>query len=389
MKQYSRVCERVDLDAIFYNFQMMKANIKDGVQMIAVIKTDGYGHGAVQIARLLEPVDYIWGYAVATLDEAVVLRKNDIKKPILVLGCIFPDQWEAMIENEVRMTTYTVEMAKGVSNLAVKMGKDAYIHIKLDTGMSRLGFQIHEDSVDAIEEISKMPGLKLEGMFTHFAKADETDKAYTDVQIGKYNYMRDELKKRGVTFPIYHCSNSAGIIDIKKANMDLVRAGISIYGLYPSEEVEKKNVPLRPAMELISHVSYVKTVPEGTPVSYGGTYVTKRPSRIATIPVGYADGYARGLSNKGAVLIHGKRAPICGRVCMDQFMVDVTDIPEVKMGDEVILIGSAGEETITMEEVGELSGRFNYEFVCNLGKRIPRVFRRNGKIIARKDHFSE
>ena len=176
MKQYSRVCERVDLDAIFYNFQMMKANIKDGVQMIAVIKTDGYGHGAVQIARLLEPVDYIWGYAVATLDEAVVLRKNDIKKPILVLGCIFPDQWEAMIENEVRMTTYTVEMAKGVSNLAVKMGKDAYIHIKLDTGMSRLGFQIHEDSVDAIEEISKMPGLKLEGMFTHFAKADETDK---------------------------------------------------------------------------------------------------------------------------------------------------------------------------------------------------------------------
>ena len=181
MKQYSRVCERVDLDAIFYNFQMMKANIKDGVQMIAVIKTDGYGHGAVQIARLLEPVDYIWGYAVATLDEAVVLRKNEIKKPILVLGCIFPDQWEVMIENEVRMTTYTVEMAKGVSNLAVKMGKDAYIHIKLDTGMSRLGFQIHEDSVDAIEEISKMPGLKLEGMFTHFAKADETDKAYTTI----------------------------------------------------------------------------------------------------------------------------------------------------------------------------------------------------------------
>ena len=157
-----------------------------------------------------------------------------------------------------------------------KMEKDAYIHIKLDTGMSRLGFQIHEDSVDAIEEISKMPGLKLEGMFTHFAKADETDKAYTDVQIGKYNYMRDELKKRGVTFPIYHCSNSAGIIDIKKANMDLVRPGISIYGLYPSEEVEKKNVPLRPAMELISHVSYVKTVPEGTPVSYGGTYVTEK-----------------------------------------------------------------------------------------------------------------
>ena len=379
MKQYSRVCERVDLDAIFYNFQMMKANIKDGVQMIAVIKTDGYGHGAVQIARLLEPVDYIWGYAVATLDEAVVLRKHEIKKPILVLGCIFPDQWEAMIENEVRMTTYTVEMAKGVSNLAVKMGKDAYIHIKLDTGMSRLGFQIHEDSVDAIEEISKMPGLKLEGMFTHFAKADETDKAYTDVQIGKYNYMRDELKKRGVTFPIYHCSNSADIIDIKKANMDLVRAGISIYGLYPSEEVEKKNVPLKPAMELISHVSYVKTVPAGTPVSYGGTYVADRKLRVATVPVGYADGYPRQLSGKGWVLVHGKKAPILGRVCMDQFMIDVTEIPGVEKGDQVTLIGRDGDEFISIEEMGDLSGRFSYEFACEISDRVPRVYIKDGK----------
>ena len=336
MKQYSRVCERVDLDAIFYNFQMMKANIKDGVKMIAVIKTDGYGHGAVQIARLLEPVDYIWGYAVATLDEAVVLRKNEIKKPILVLGCIFPDQWEAMIENE---------------------------------------------------EISKMPGLKLEGMFTHFAKADETDKAYTDVQIGKYNYMRDELKKRGVTFPIYHCSNSAGIIDIKKANMDLVRAGISIYGLYPSEEVEKKNVPLRPAMELISHVSYVKTVPEGTPVSYGGTYVTEKETSLATIPVGYGDGYPRSLSNKGYVLIHGKKAPIRGRVCMDQFMVDVTDIPDVKFGDKVTLVGKDGDEFLPVETLSDLSGRFNYEFVCDLGKRIPREYIQNGQVIEQVDYF--
>ena len=382
MKQYSRVCERVDLDAIFYNFQMMKANIKDGVKMIAVIKTDGYGHGAVQIARLLEPVDYIWGYAVATLDEAVVLRKNDIKKPILVLGCIFPDQWEAMIENEVRMTTYTVEMAKEVSNLAVKMGKNAYIHIKLDTGMSRLGFQIHEDSVDAIEEISKMPGLKLEGMFTHFAKADETDKAYTDVQIGKYNYMRDELKKRGVSFPIYHCSNSAGIIDIKKANMDLVRAGISIYGLYPSEEVEKKNVPLRPAMELISHVSYVKTVPEGTPVSYGGTYVTEKETSLATIPVGYADGYSRRLSNRGSVLIHGTRCPILGKVCMDQCMVDVSAVPQAKVGDTVTLIGRDGEDEITAAEIAGIMETIHYEVVCDISKRVTRVYLKNGKEVS-------
>ena len=253
--------------------------------------------------------------------------------------------------------------------------------------MSRLGFQIYEDSVDAIEEISKMPGLKLEGMFTHFAKADETDKAYTDVQIGKYNYMRDELKKRGVTFPIYHCSNSAGIIDIKKANMDLVRAGISIYGLYPSEEVEKKNVPLKPAMELISHVSYVKTVPAGTPVSYGGTYVTEKETSLATIPVGYGDGYPRSLSNKGYVLIHGKKAPIRGRVCMDQFMVDVTDIPDVKFGDKVTLVGKDGDEFLTVETLSDLSGRFNYEFVCDLGKRIPREYIQNGQVIEQVDYF--
>ena len=387
MKNYSRVCERVDLDAIAYNFQMMKANIKKDVHMIAVIKTDGYGHGAVQIARLLENTDYIWGYATATLEEAVILRKHGIQKPILVLGCIFPDQWEEMIQNEVRMTTYTTDMAKGVSDLAVRLGKDAYIHIKLDTGMSRLGFQINENSVDAIEEISKMPGLKLEGLFTHFSKADETDKKYTDEQIEKYCYMQEELKKRGVTFEFYHCSNSAGIIDVPKANMDLVRAGISIYGLYPSEEVRKLNVPLKPAMELISHVAYVKTVPAGTPVSYGATYVTDRETRLATIPVGYGDGYPRSLSNKGYVLIHGKKAPICGRICMDQFMVDITDIPDVKFGDKVTLIGKDGEEILPVETLSDLSGRFNYEFVCDLGKRIPREYIQNGEVVEQSDYF--
>ena len=389
MKQYSRVCERVDLDAIFYNFQMMKANIKDGVQMIAVIKTDGYGHGAVQIARLLEPVDYIWGYAVATLDEAVALRKNEIKKPILVLGCIFPDQWEAMIENEVRMTTYTVEMAKGVSNLAVKMGKDAYIHIKLDTGMSRLGFQIHEDSVDAIEEISKMPGLKLEGMFTHFAKADEADKTHVHGQIAAYQKMLTMLEERGVEIPLKHCSNSAGIIDLPEVNMDAVRAGIILYGLLPSDEVQKERIDLEPVMTLKSKVIHIKTLEKGRTISYGGTYEVTHTERIATIPVGYGDGYPRSLSNKGWVLIHGQKAPICGRICMDQFMVDVTDIPKVRVGDEVTLIGTDGSETLSMNELGELSERFNYEFACDLGKRIPRVFYADGKIVDTKDYFDE
>ncbi len=387
MKQYNRVCARIDLDAIEYNMEMMHKNTREGVSMISVIKTDGYGHGAVQIARMLEPKDYIWGYAVATLDEAVVLRKRGIKKPILVLGCIFPDQWEAAITHEIRFTVYTKEMAEGISELAGKLGKDAYVHIKLDTGMSRLGFLIQEESAEIITEITRLPGLIMEGMFTHFAKADETDKTFTNKQYEGYLWMKKRLEENGVTFQYYHCCNSAGIIDVKEANLDLVRAGISTYGLYPSEEVEKENVPLKPALELVSHVAHVKWVDEGTPVSYGGTYITKRRTRIATIPVGYGDGYPRSLSNKGYVLIHGKEAPILGRVCMDQFMVDVTEIEDVAFGDVVTLVGENEGAHLPVEVLSDLSGRFNYEFVCDLGKRIPREFIRHGEVVEQMDYF--
>ena len=387
MKQYNRVCARIDLDAIEYNMEMMHKNTREGVSMISVIKTDGYGHGAVQIARMLEPKDYIWGYAVATLDEAVVLRKRGIKKPILVLGCIFPDQWEAAITHEIRFTVYTKEMAEGISELAGKLGKDAYVHIKLDTGMSRLGFLIQEESAEIITGITRLPGLIMEGMFTHFAKADETDKTFTNKQYEGYLWMKKRLEENGVTFQCYHCCNSAGIIDVKEANLDLVRAGISTYGLYPSEEVEKENVPLKPALELVSHVAHVKWVDEGTPVSYGGTYITKRRTRIATIPVGYGDGYPRSLSNKGYVLIHGKEAPILGRVCMDQFMVDVTEIEDVAFGDVVTLVGENEGAHLPVEVLSDLSGRFNYEFVCDLGKRIPREFIRHGEVVEQMDYF--
>lgn len=387
MKQYNRVCARIDLDAIEYNMEMMHKNTREGVSMISVIKTDGYGHGAVQIARMLEPKDYIWGYAVATLDEAVVLRKRGIKKPILVLGCIFPDQWEAAITHEIRFTVYTKEMAEGISELAGKLGKDAYVHIKLDTGMSRLGFLIQEESAESITEITRLPGLIMEGMFTHFAKADETDKTFTNKQYEGYLWMKKRLEENGVTFQYYHCCNSAGIIDVKEANLDLVRAGISTYGLYSSEEVEKENVPLKPALELVSHVAHVKWVDEGTPVSYGGTYITKRRTRIATIPVGYGDGYPRSLSNKGYVLIHGKEAPILGRVCMDQFMVDVTEIEDVAFGDVVTLVGENEGAHLPVEVLSDLSGRFNYEFVCDLGKRIPREFIRHGEVVEQMDYF--
>lgn len=387
MKSYTRVYARIDLDAIEHNMEMMKKNLKEGVSMISVIKTDGYGHGSVQIARMLASKEYIWGYAVATLDEAVVLRKGGITRPILVLGCIFPDQWETAVDQDVRFTVYTKEMAEGISRTALEKGKQAFVHIKLDTGMSRLGFLIREESADTIEEISRLPGLVMEGIYTHFAKADETDKSFTQKQIGDYLWMKKRLEEKGVAFKYYHCSNSAGIIDVKEANLDLVRAGISTYGLYPSEEVKKENVPLRPAMELISHVAHVKWVEKGTPVSYGSTYVTKRRTKIVTIPVGYGDGYPRSLSNKGYVLIHGQKAPILGRVCMDQFMVDATEIEDVNFGDRVTLVGSDGDAHLPVEVLSDLSGRFNYEFVCDLGKRIPREFVRHGEVVEQMDYF--
>lgn len=388
MKKYSRVCARIDLDAIEYNMEMMKKNIAADTKIIAVLKTDAYGHGAVQIARLFESVEYIWGYAVATADEAVLLKEKGLKKPVLVLGCVFPEQWAEMIEKEVRMTCYSEEMAEGVSSLAFDMGKKAYLHIKIDTGMGRLGFSVCEESVDKIAGIAAMPCLVLEGMFTHFAKADETDKGYTDQQIKEYLWMKKALEERKICFPYCHCSNSAGIIDIKEANMDLVRAGISIYGMYPSEEVREENVPLKPAMELISHVTYVKWIEAGTSISYGGTYTAKEKRKIATIPVGYGDGYPRSLSNKGYVLIHGRKAPICGRVCMDQFMVDVTEIEDVKFGDRVVLVGYDGAEHLPVETLGDISGRFNYEFVCCLSKRIPREYLRQGKLVKQIDFFT-
>ena len=389
MEKHSRVYAEIDLDAISYNMEQMKKRVGEGAKFIAVVKTDGYGHGAVPIACMLDDDPDVWGYATATLEEAVELHRAGIQKPTMVLGCVVPDQYEEMIKEEVRATVYTLDMAHEISNLARKLGKTAYFHIKIDTGMERLGFPATEESADLIGQIEKLPNVCLEGMFTHFAKADEYDKTFTKEQIQKFKKMIAMMEDRGVSIPVKHCSNSAGIAEIREANMDMVRAGITLYGLWPSEEVDQNSLDLKPVMELKTHVAYVKDLEAGRAISYGGTFITKRDSRIATIPVGYADGYCRGLSNTGSVLIHGKRAPICGRVCMDQFMVDVTDIPDVKIGDEVTLIGRDGDEVITMEEVGSLSGRFNYEFVCVLGKRIPRVFYRDGKRIASQEYFDE
>lgn len=387
MKNYLRVCAEINLDAAEYNFKSMKENLTPGTKMAAVVKTDGYGHGAVPIAQMAEEYDYIWGFAVATIEEACLLRGAGITKPILILGFVFPDGYEELIRHDVRPAVFKLSMARQLSAEAVRQGKKVHMHIKVDTGMSRIGFSDTEESADIVKMISELPNVEIEGLFTHFARADERDKENAMRQFFRYQAFSDMLQKRGVNVKIHHCSNSAGIFDIKDANLDMVRAGISIYGLYPSDEVNKFAVPITPVMTLKSHIVYIKDLAPGAAVSYGGTFVAEHPMRVATIPVGYGDGYPRSLSNKGCVLIRGRRAPIIGRVCMDQFMVDVTDIPEAKEGDMATLIGSDGANELTMEYLGDLSGRFNYELACDIGKRVPRRFWKDGKVAATQDYF--
>ena len=379
MKKFERVKAVVSLDAIAHNFAEMKKNIAKGTKIVAVIKADGYGHGAEAIARLIEDYDYIWGFAVATPEEALQLRTFGVKKPILILGIVFEEYFTQMIAKEIRLTVCTYEMAQKLSEEAQRQGRDVHIHIGLDTGMSRIGFADRQESVEEIKKISQLPNLKIEGMFTHFARADETDRSPAIDQLNRYLNFAKLLEDAGIQIPMKHCSNSAGIIRVPEANLNAVRAGITIYGIYPSNEVERDIVKLIPAMELKSHISYIKTVEPGAAFSYGGTFTAKKEMKVATIPVGYADGYPRSLSNKGWVLIHGKKAPILGRVCMDQFMVDITKIPDAKAGDEVNLIGKDGKEFISIEKFGDLSGRFSYEFACDISKRVPRVYIKDGK----------
>lgn len=376
MSEHSRIYAEIDLDAVRYNMDQMKQHLGEGAKLLAVIKADGYGHGAEPIAKLLDSDEDVWGYASATVEEAEEIQEAGVSKPILILGCVFPEHYETIARRGIRAAVFTKEMAEQMSEAAGKAGCTVYFHIKIDTGMGRLGFPVSEETADLIKEISELPNVCLEGMFTHFSKADETDKSYTEEQYRKFCRMREMVEERGIEIPYYHCDNSAGIIDFPDWKQDLVRAGISMYGMYPSDEVEQAAVDLKPALRLVSHISFVKEVEPGMSISYGGTYTTKKKMRIATIPVGYADGYSRGLSNKSDVLIRGKRARVLGRVCMDQFMVDVTEIPDAEFMDPVVLIGKDGEDEIRVEELSALCGRFNYEFVCCLNKRIPRIYKK-------------
>lgn len=388
LESYQRVWAEVDLDAIWENMVHMKENIAENTKILAVIKTDGYGHGGVPIAKMLEQLDFMFGYAAATYEEAHVLREAGVKKPILILGYTFPYCYEELIREEIRPAVYRRDTVEELATAAAKVGKKAKVHIKVDTGMGRIGITPDEEGLEFVRFLIEHPELEVEGVFTHFAKSDETDKTSANHQLELFQNFIDKIQTElGITIPVEHCSNSAAILEMPQANMDMVRAGITTYGLYPSEEVSKDIVPLRAAMSLYSHIVYCKTIHAGQSVSYGGLFTATKDTRVATIPVGYGDGYPRSLSGKGYVLIHGKKAPILGRVCMDQFMVDISEIPEAMEGDKVTLLGMDGTERITAEELGELSGRFNYEFVCDLGKRIPRVYIQHGEITEVRDYF--
>jgi alanine racemase len=389
MKKYSRVCANINLDHILYNFNQMNQHIEEDTKIMAVVKADAYGHGAVPISQILEPEEYIWGFGVATAEEGLILRRNHIEKPIHILGYTFLEHYREIIKSRMQPTVFTLEMAKEYSQIALEENTPVEIQIAIDTGMSRIGFRDNEESVSVIKEIKLLPNIIIKGIFTHFAKADASDKEMTYEQIERFQHIIELLEQEGIEIELKHCANSAGLIDIKEAGMDVVRSGIINFGIYPSDEVNRHLVSLKPVLGLKSHIVCVKEVEKEVGVSYGATYITKEPTMIATIPVGYGDGYPRSLSNKGWVLIRGKKAPIIGRVCMDQFMVDVTHIPGAAVNDIVTLVGEDGEEEITVEELGSLSGRFHYEFVCDLGKRIPRCYIYRNQVIGTKDYFEE
>lgn len=386
MRPYSRVYATVNLDAVASNMRSMRDNLPASTLIMGSVKADGYGHGSVPVAKTIEP--YVFGYAVATIDEGIILRRHGINKTILILGVTHESRYEDLLRYDIRTAMFQYEKAKKLSDLALKQGKKAVVHLALDTGMSRIGMKADREHAKEAAAIAALEGIEVEGLFTHFARADETDKSAYEEQYRRYKEFLGYLKELGVKIPIRHCSNSAGIVESLESNhMDMVRAGIAIYGMYPSDEVDHNSVKLTPAMEIKSCITYIKEIEAGTAVSYGGTFVADHTMKVATIPVGYGDGYVRSLSGKGDVLIHGKRAAILGRICMDQFMVDVTEIPEAKFMDPVTLVGKDKDAIIRVEDLSDLSGRFNYEFVCDLSKRVPREYYKNGTIVKQIDYF--
>ena len=367
---------KIDLDVISKNFDAVKEKV--GVPIMAIIKADAYGHGAIQVARLLESKCSFFG--VSSMLEAMELRQAGLTNPILILGHTPINAFPMAIENGIRPAIFHWKDAVALSEAAQAAGHTALFHLAVDTGMSRLGFQATEESLDLCEKIVKLPGIQAEGLFSHFATADSADLERSRKQAELFDWFDGELKKRGIHIPIRHLDNSAGLMNFDN-HYEMVRSGIVTYGMYPSDEVDPELLNLKPALQWRSRVTHIKMLPPGREISYGGTFVTTRKTRVATVPVGYADGYRRSLSGKFYVLIRGRRAPILGRVCMDQMMVDITDVPDVKIDDPVVLVGNDGNDVITVEEIAAAADSFNYEFICGISRRVPRRYRQNGQII--------
>ena len=375
---------KIDLSAIEANIDAVAA--KANVPVMAVIKADAYGHGAVPIARLLEKKCAFFG--VSSMLEAMELRSAGIRLPILILGATPDDAYPLAVREDIRPAIFTWESACALSRAAAAQGKTARLHFAVDTGMSRIGLQVTEEAADLCARIAALPGLVCEGLFSHFATADETDLTRARAQAARFADFDAMLKARGLEIPIRHLNNSAGVMNFSE-HYDMVRSGIVTYGLYPSEEVNPGDLPLQPALSWYSRVTHVKTLPAGREISYGGTFVTTRDTRVATVAVGYADGYRRSLSGRFYVLIRGRKAPILGRVCMDQLMVDVTDIPDAAAGDTVTLAGRDGKERITIEELAAAAGSFNYETVCGISRRVPRVYLKDGQCVGSVHYLLE
>ena len=375
--EYSNTWVTVDLDAIEHNFHMVSQ--KAGKPVCAVVKADAYGHGAVAVARLLEGQCAFFG--VSSVAEALELRNAGIKTPLLLLGYTPPSLFRQVVAQDIRPAIFRMEDAQALSQEAIRQSKSAYVHLAVDTGMSRIGFQANEMAADLCAQIGRLPNIQVEGLFSHFATADEEDLSSATAQAELFDTFYRMLQQRGMEIPLRHMDNSAGILNFAH-HYNMVRAGIVLYGLYPSSSAEKALPGLRPAMGWETIVSHVKLLEPGRGISYGGTYVTQKPTMVATIPAGYADGYRRSLSGNFYVLIHGQKAPILGRVCMDQLMADVSHIPDVTPGDRVVLMGRDGNATISAEELGAAAHSFNYEQVCDISHRVTRVYYRNGQ----KDH---
>ena len=375
----------IDLDAIAYNTRNIKQLIGNK-DLIAVVKANCYGHGAIDIIpTLLE--NGASRLAVAMISEALEIRENKITAPIMILGFTPLYLGEELINNDIEQTVYDLDYARELSKIALSLNKKAKIHIAMDTGMGRIGFLPNEKSIDDITEIYSLEGIDVVGIFTHFSTSDEKDKEYSHQQFTKMMSMMDELQKRGVNIPLKHVANSGAIIDLPNTYLDAVRAGIILYGYYPSDEVNKSNLALKPALTLKATITNVKTLEKDMYISYGRTFKTTDKTVVATIPVGYADGYIRKLGENGKVIIKDQFAPIIGRICMDQFMIDVTNIPDVKIGDEVILLGEKNGLKYNADDIAEKLGTINYEVTCMLKSRLPRVYIKNKHIINVKNHI--